>query len=341
MTRTRFAARYRHDGCYIRHLTDGFEFGRRKFWTARAKVVFELSPKFNAVLEYQYDKADRTQGANSEFLPAVFCAFCNSSAYQLPVTNSYTIAQNVLNGGNSGKDTSHFYDLPLYFKGDAFMMTSTTAYRQMNDFETGRFDFTEADGVNISQVSGAKTFTQDLVASTNFHSIFNATAGFSYLDDKSFIDEWFFTGNSLPTRAPDVSNVVKTKSVSGFGEVTLELLQRLKLIGGVRYTNDRREIFDQHITFSPWTPRFVLSYNTGQANFYINYNRGLKAGGYSVPASTALVFLPKKIDSYEAGVKFETADRRIHAILAVFKYIYKNIQTNSVDQTDPNAISRT
>lgn len=335
---TRFAVRYRHDGGFIRNLSDGFKFGGRENFVVRGKVAFRPTTQFSAVFQFQFDKAERSQGPNAEYLAAGFCAFCSSSVYTYPIKDPFTTAQNVINGGIGGRDTSRFINLRMKYEGDLLTVSSTTAYRNMQNFETGDFDYTEVDGFNIWQDSGSKSFTQDVVLSTNTHSMVNFTAGASYLNDKSWIGEYFFTGVTRPSRPYDVYNLVATDSASGFGEVTLEPVKGLKIIGGARYTYDRRKIFDTHVDFNSTTPRFVVSYSTGNVNVYASYNRGFKAGGYNVPAPNAQVFLPENIDSYEAGLKYQSSDRKFRGNLAVFTYNYKDIQTAAVDQANTENI---
>lgn len=336
----RVAVRYRDDGGWVRNQPDGYMFGANNDWTVRGKLAFVPGPAFSAIFEYQYDSAKRTQGANSEFLPAVYCSLCSQSAFTLPVTNPYTSVTNVLNGGYGGADRGNFTNLRMKYDAGPISLSSTTAYREMTDFAVFDGDYTELPGFNIAQWSGSHTFTQDVTAASSFHGMLNGIAGVSYLNDTSQIAEDFYSTDTTPGGAPSVSNRVGTRSLSGFAEGTLEPLPGLKVSGGARWTEDRRYIFDTHATFISTTPRAVVSYDTGPTNIYASYNKGFKSGGYSVPASTALIFEPESIESYEIGAKYASSDRRLHVNLSVFHYLYTNIQTNTVDQTDPNAISR-
>lgn len=57
---------------------------------------------------------------------------------------------------------------------------------------------------------------------------------------------------------------------------------------------------------------------------YISFVRGFKAGGFS--GSTADVFAPETVDSYEAGVKAQWFNRRLTTDLTVFRADYSNLQ---------------
>lgn len=339
----RVAVRYDADGGYVKNLSDGYEFGGRDSWTARAKLLFQPNAALSSVLEYQLDEVTRSQDPNAEFLPAAYCLYCSQAAYPLPVTNPYTTDSNVLNQGNGGSDYSNFFDWRTKYDLSAISFTNTAAYRRMSDFEAGDFDYTDVAGFNIAQWSGSSTVTDDLLVETNSQGPVSAQAGGDFLHDTSrFAEDYYASTNQFPA-TPSVFNTVGTISFSGFAEFTVKplanLLPGLKVTGGERWTEDRREIFTDHVTFTSATPRIVVSYDTGPINLYASYNEGFKSGGYSVPSTTPQIYLPETNKSYEAGVKYHSADSRLTANLAGFHYVYTNIQTNTVDQTNPNAIS--
>jgi iron complex outermembrane recepter protein len=338
----RVAVRYDNDDGYVTNLPDGYQFGGRASWTARAKLLFKPNSEFSSVLEYQFDNVTFSQDPNAEFLPAVYCAMCGLSAYTLPVTNPYTTVIDVLNRGNGGSNHSQFFDLRTKYDLPVISFTNTAAYRRMTSFGLFDGDYTELSGFNIAQWSGASTFTDDLLAETNLSGPLNAMAGLDFLHDNSWFAEDYYSTPQWPA-TPSVFNTVSTKSFSGFAEFTLKplpsLLSGLKLTGGERWTEDRRNIFTDHITFTKATPRIVLAYDTRNLNLYASYNEGFKSGGYSVPSTTPNVFLPETNKSYEVGAKYRSDSGRLTANLSVFRYLYTNIQTNTVNQTNPNAIS--
>lgn len=337
----RFVARYRSDGGYIRNLVDGFMFGARRNWTVRGKLAYRPTGNFSAVAEVQYDNTRRTPGANAEFLPEAFCAFCSQSSYRQPVTDPYTTVGNVLNNGVGGRDKSTFLNLKMKYDAGTVSFDSVTAYRDTSNVELGDFDFTEIDGFNIYQKSGAKTFTQDITATTALDGIFNMVAGLSYLNDRSNFAIGFPPASAFPNPVPATRNTVTTQSYSGFAEATITPLPRVKLVVGGRYTHDARTLtgIDSR-SFNSFTPRAVVSYDTGPVNLYLSYNQGFKAGGFNTPAAgpPANFVLPEKIRSYEAGVKFVSSDHRLRANLAAFTYDYKDLQVTAVDQQSGGSV---
>lgn len=337
----RVAGRYREDGGYVRNLPDGTLLGGRENWTLRGKLLFQPSSDFTAVAQVQIDRAKRSQGVNSQFLPASLCLACGFSTYTFPLSDRFTTVNNIINGGVGGRDKSQFYNLQMRYNAGDVSLTSVTAFRQTYNFETGDFDFTEARVFNIAQFSGAKTFTQDLTANFDLSDKIQAIAGLAYLDDRSYIQLDIFGTDALPP-SHLLDNTVGTTSISGFGEVTAELATGLKLTGGARYTHDKRTSINQSIAFNKVTTRAVLAYETGDLNLYASFNQGYKAGGFNTPSGTPLnIFRPETINSYEIGAKYVSPDRKLRLSVAAFHYDRGDLQVLALNQSNVNNISQT
>ena len=135
-----------------------------------------------------------------------------------------------------------------------------------------------------------------------------------------------FNVSSLPLFG-DFANEFTTTSYAGFGEVTVPLTDRLSVVGGLRYTRERKEFDGNFIdlsgagpvasasesgseTFDLVTGRAALTYDflptlTG----FASVARGAKSGGFQlVDTDVALGFSQSRFDtaytwSYEAGVR--------------------------------------
>ncbi|ANI80122.1 TonB-dependent receptor [Sphingobium sp. EP60837] len=330
----RVAARYRHDGGYVRNLVDNFKFGARESWTVRGKLRFQPTDDLNAVLQVQYDKAKRTPAAYTNYLPPQYCLACGSSAYSFPLTDPYTTVANTLNNGNGGNDKNVFVNLKVDYDFGQFSLNSTTSYRKLDAFETGDFDLTEVDVLNIANSTKAETWTQDVTLTSDFEGMFNLIGGVNYLNDVTDFALGFPAASQFPNWPQAFNNHITTESISFFGDGSLEPVEGLKVTVGGRYTKDRREMFNQPVKFSRFTKRFVISYDTGPLNVYASYNDGFKAGGVVADkaAPPPSVFLPEKIKGYEVGLKFVSTDKRVRANLALFHYKNRDLQVLAVDQ---------
>lgn len=162
-----------------------------------------------------------------------------------------------------------------------------------------------------------------------------------------------------PQSATTDSNTV-TDSYAIFGQGQFDVTDRLILEAGLRYTIDEKDFrFSQTLdeaflpfsfVFGPPIEAFTanerwdaltgsasISYKLGDdALAYVRYARGYKSGGFNANVSPAgydprVPFDPEYVDSYEAGLKFETGDRRFRANLAAFTIDYKDLQVQVED----------
>lgn len=165
------------------------------------------------------------------------------------------------------------------------------------------------------------------------------------------------------TRDLQVSRL-KTDSLAGFGEVSVEPTTGLELSGGLRYTTDRKTFQGTVLNLFPGTqpdpnplptlaipdggPLFIYnrpfsdSYSalTGSASVqyrwtnsvstYASYARSFKSGGYNTrynaapPGNLPIAFDQESVTSYEVGAKTNFGHLRLN--VAAFQADYSNIQ---------------
>lgn len=140
----------------------------------------------------------------------------------------------------------------------------------------------------------------------------------------------------------------KRKSFSVYGQTTYPLSDTMRLITGLRYTNDEVKSTVSNF-FSP-TPSFInpktedltgrlaVELDTSDTSMtYASYTRGLKPGGSNLTFSEgedALVreaFEDETINAYEVGVKADLMQRSVRTNLAAFYYDYTNLQFQASD----------
>jgi iron complex outermembrane receptor protein len=350
----RIALRYRHDGGYITNLADGTKFGGSEDETGRIKIAYTPSNDFSVIAEFQYDQQTGSESPNSEFLPKVYCAAC-TPGLPLPVTNPYTTDVYTF-PGNGEFEKSKFFNLKVDYSGAPLTFRSISAYREDDDFANGDFNFTPPDEFNIIQWSGARTFTESLQVASDPAKMVYGIGGVDYVNDRSYYELSFAgTDNAALTNkygvSPTAFDNVFTQNASVFAETTVTPISPLKITVGGRYINVGRTIigwYDQgglayfgaagpYVAQNPnhqFTPRFVVSYDTGPVTIYASYNQGFHAGGFS--NISTLVVKPEIIHGSEIGAKYVSADRRVHANIAAFYYTYSNIQEQAITQAAGN-----
>jgi iron complex outermembrane receptor protein len=130
-----------------------------------------------------------------------------------------------------------------------------------------------------------------------------------------------------------------------FGEVTLSFTERLKLIGGARYTHEDRfgrqtpnmpsivkpplatfQVLGDD-SFNSVTPRVSALYKvTDNTNLYATYSQGFKSGLFQANVVGAPPIRPEKVKSYEIGAKSSGAGWT--ANIAAFYYDYTDFHVS-------------
>ncbi len=257
-------------------------------------------------------------------------------------------------------------------------LTFLSSYHHAFTEEDQDFDHSELDFTNFFRDIDHKTRSHELRISTprKGQQIFYL-AGLYYLDETiesedifTFGQSWFQVfkqvamlppGLQVPDYYADATGVGVNngKSFAGFGTVSYEISERVRVNMGLRYTNEKRNLA-YYQTLNGYEPfnfiNFVLkeigteaapelrenrqSFISGNIGMdfktsdntliYASVSRGFKGAGFNVTLNPAerggdLVFEPESINSYEVGLKIKLDDRmRINT--AGFATIYKDKQ---------------
>lgn len=196
-----------------------------------------------------------------------------------------------------------------------------------------------------------RTFTQEVQLLSDPSSSIRWIIGGFYLRDRSAFaapNGLGLFGSAVGT-AVLIQNQIKTRSLAAYGEVTVPLTSKTDLTGGIRYTDDKREISgktDVLSTSVPGSP-IVASIPSAQQTFkegqpswrvvinhkftrdimaYASYNRGFKSGNFNTVSASDAPFKSERVDAYEIGLKSELFDRRLRFNIAAFHYDYSNLQ---------------
>jgi iron complex outermembrane receptor protein len=200
-------------------------------------------------------------------------------------------------------------------------------------------------------------FTQELRLSGQFgDGLADTTIGGFYYDASDRI----YGRNQIPTLLFDFyqDDDVSNRSISAFGHLELHLTDRFNLIGGLRYTDDKKTYQYGRLNLDGtepsgafFTPNFLvaglnnlegefkgdrLDYRIG-ANYevaddlmvYAQVSTGFKGGGINPRPSAAdqvLSFGPETVTTFEGGFKSQLLDRRVRLNGAVFLNDYTDIQ---------------
>jgi len=155
-----------------------------------------------------------------------------------------------------------------------------------------------------------------------------------------------------------------TESISGFGQITYKLTEKLNITAGARYTHDKKSMdnslrdgsngtstnglapglapFDISVseTFSSFTPKLTIDFSpTEDVLLYATVSKGFKSGGFQglAPNGVAaqLPFRPEVAWNYEIGTKTRWMDNRLQVNLAGFYMDYTDLQISNRILTIP------
>ena len=269
-------------------------------------------------------------------------------------------------------------------------VTSITAYRDYRNTEIRDGDWLPAAYVGLGQLHDigpqvGRTFSQELRLTSPAHQFLEYVIGAYY--SRAFSERVFrrddiactvtpppaATSTTLiPCTTPGATVTFPTgtadfgstfKNLALFGQATLNLTDRLRLIGGLRFTNDQLDVFETRVTalsgpginpsFGPYTNKTTnenLSGKAGvqvdlarQSTFYATYARGYKGPAFNVffnlTATGTNVIEPETANSYEIGLKNTLFGGRLVLNLAAYYAKYHNYQANNPDTVTIGGVS--
>jgi len=335
--------------------------GDRENKGVRAKLLWEPVDDLTIVVAADYQKAFardaaiiHTLGINPRY-NNLFAAFPEK-----PGPNTYISFQdgdwkaNTKVQGVSGQAD---------YRIGGFTLTSITAYRKSQMTQLTDIDHAPIDIFNFSDGGlDSDQFTQEFRITSPSGEKLEYVAGLYYLDTQ--VDGWttqkgdflkFSTGSALYPPAVlygrrDQSN--ETRSYAAYGQATYAISDVFKLIGGLRYTDDKVSGdlkvspvpgYFTYGTLLPYSGEVSADNWSGRVGAQYQPNRDLMvyatyATGYKGPAIDSLngqikPVKPETVDSYEAGVKSTLWEGRMTLNASIYRADYTDFQAQALDLT--------
>ena len=321
----------------------------------------------------------------------------NASTAVLPTprgADTRELAQNLV---TRTTETGYGFSLQADIEAGTQTVTSITAYRNYKNTEIRDGDFLPAAYIGFNQLHDfgpqtGNTFSQELRLTSPGHQFLTYVLGAYYSRAES---ERIFTRNdqvcnSLATPAPTVLTPCSSplaapstfptgtadfgsvfKNFALFGQGTINIASRFRVIGGLRYTVDQLDVF--HIRRTALNgPGINTNFDAGVYNnglgggvsngvpfrgkatnenlsgkagvqfdisrgstAYATYARGYKGPAFNVffnlTATGTNVIAPETSDSYEIGLKNTFFGGKLTLNLAAYYAKYHNFQANNPD----------
>lgn len=229
--------------------------------------------------------------------------------------------------------------------------SSLTDYQHLKTFEVLSADFIPLNysiatfPIHILQLS------QEFQLQSEADSPFDWVAGLYYLKNNTAVDPFLLEGRQFEVtfHAPGahvISNAFQeSRSYAGFAQATFHVFTASNVTLGVRYSHDTLHGYGDEVAVIPPSTIVPLVANNSTATFnkptyraifdhhfskelmsYVSYNRGYKAGTYTLQPIGPAPTLPEVVDAYEVGAKSLLFDNRLRMNGALFYNDLTNAQ---------------
>jgi iron complex outermembrane receptor protein len=360
-------------GGNIRNITRGTRVNGYEHYGVRAVVTADPSADLSLTLIADYRKSDDDCCAE-----LIGTAPTNLTATVLPTPRgdkTRQVAQDLI---TATTEKSGGVSLQADWTVGKQTITYIGSYREYDNTEIRDGDWLPRAYVGFNQLHDigpqtSNTVTQELRITSPADQFISYVAGAYYSRAET---ERVFTRNDIVctlTPAPTVltpctapGTVITTptgtadfgstfKNFALFGQAVANVSDRLRLIGGLRYTSDKLSVFHSRTTplsgpgiqpsFGPFNSHTSHDNLSGKAGIqydlaaentlYATYARGYKGPAYNVfynlTATGTNIIEAETADSYEVGLKNTLMDGKLILNLAGYYAKYHNFQANNPD----------
>lgn len=370
--RLRFAGNYAHNDGYRKNPQTGIDtFGKVDAFGLRATGAFDLTSNLEMTLSGHYAKGDnifpgrdlrgtRVPGNTGVRCPDpqdVFNGLCSTRTGFINSSDDPRVTYSVLDNPMTYRSYGGYAKLQLTM--DDVTITSLTGAENWKSFfqqDTG-LGADSVNNVTSDFFNRTHSFSQELRANGSRGDINWVLGGYFYRDNRynqGNVFDWYAatTPGVIPSSATQGrEGRVKSKSAAVFAHVEAEILDRLTLLVGGRYTSESRDLvrmrFYNGCRVGGSCPLAIDGSNTADfKNFsgditlrwkptddlmtYLKYARGFKSGGWN-PSAPSLAAAgpadPEIVDEFEFGLKADFFDNRLRTNLAVFTYNFDGLQS--------------
>ncbi len=313
-------------------------------FSARLVVDYAWTQNFPAI--FRYAKTNFTAG-NGALVPAG-TATPNTPldpAVRDAIFNHNRIS---LNPGTATKVSGGGGSLKLAYDMGGVDLISVTGYRRA--WVRGRND---SDGLDVAKMGynfnndRSHQVSEELRLQSSGNKRFSWILGFYvFNEEQDYTDDIYNLKLSVPTNTVTrYTGTQSTWSLAGFADATFKITPQLSIVGGIRYTEDKKRLHSNIIatnldtnvstttpysppraTWTDWSYRGKLVWKPiPDLTFFIGYGKGFRAGGYN-PFAVQIPYAPETNKSWEAGAKGDVLDGKLSFSLAAYRNDYANLQ---------------
>ncbi len=284
------------------------------------------------------------------------------------LVDGFTPYKAYVDGQNDQEVSARGASLNAQYEFDGVTFTSITAYEYVDAFSRGDVDGGVARGIgnpltgpgrvpfsveSASEVAGIDQWTQEFRLSSSGEGPLQWQVGAFYFDEKApFANIGYGTATTDPRgRTTLASSVQNNETWAVFGQGSYKVTEQLTLTGGLRYTEDEKDLVRRQISVNGTNAPTVTSRAstederiswdvsadyafTADVRGFVRVASGFRAPTIQPRSVTITTADSEKVMSYEAGVKSDLFGNRARVNVTAFYYRVKDQQFTAVGGVD-------
>ena len=333
------AVSYRHQGDgYGRDVTTGNRANYNDDITVRSKLLIEPSDATRITVGGYF--AHSTVGLQGNTYPGTIQGYSSAPLAALPTLEFYDQRND---SDSFARSSSWGASIKLQQDFGFAQFNSISAYSHENEFLQADGDYTERPDFLVLVDGHVNQVTQEFQLMAPRNSALNWIAGVFYYNALTVFDnDKLLTPSGALAAAfgPGLTAGAeqRARSTAGYAQTTYEVLPKLNLTGGLRYTHDIVEangfvalnfptpviIFQPGAATSPTsktTYKAALDYQlTDNVLMYLSVSQGYKSNSFNLQTYDPVANRPEVLNAYELGVKSDLLNRRVRVNSSIFLY---------------------
>lgn len=340
------AGSYRKAGSYLENIS-GFDTAPIENYNITTKLRWEPTDKLTLTGKYETMSVSDGRTLATTFEGRSLAVFRNPGTFLATRDN-----QTSVNFPVDNTVYQHTGAAKIEYDFGWGTLASISSYQRESDRLHYDLDGTQLRFFEQRTADKNRAYAEDLNLTSKGDGPVQYTVGVYYFDSELRTT----TNASLSALAPNPAdrtvyvpsqlNDSKTEAYASYADVTWEVVPKLFLTGGIRYSHETKELGvinglngavlfpnptypDKDETFRSWTPRAVVRYEIDDdSNVYASFSKGFKSGFINIATPVFNVVDPEKIDAYEVGYKTARDIWRLDT--AAYYYDYKDLQVSSL-----------
>jgi iron complex outermembrane receptor protein len=333
------AVSYRHQGDgYGRDVTTGNRANYNDDLTVRSKLLIEPWDAARITIGGYF--AHSTVGLQGNTYPGTIQGYSSAPFAALPALGFYDQRND---SDSLARSSSWGTYIKLQQDFGFAQFNSISAYTHENEFLQADGDYTERPDFLVLVDGHVNQTTQEFQLLAPKDSALNWIGGFFYYNALTVFDKDKLltpSGALAASFGPGLTAGAeqRARSTAGYAQATYEVLPKLNLTGGLRYTHDVVEangyvalnfptpviIYQPGAASSPTsktTYKAALDYQvTGAVLAYLSVSQGYKSNSFNLQTYDPVANRPEVLNAYELGMKSDLLNRRLRVNSSIFLY---------------------